>query len=359
MARVAVLGASGYTGAEAVRLLSHHPRARVALATADSSAGQPLASVFPHLARASKSNASDSLALCSLSDSGLLDGSASVDAALACLPPGTTQDVLSQLPESLPIVDLSADFRLRDPSTFASWYNAEHRAPSLQQSSRVVYGLTEFARKSLHNSARLVANPGCYPTCSQLPLRPLLERGIVNADSGVIVDAISGTSGAGRSPRQTTLLCEAGESAKQYGLPSHRHQPEIEQGLCDSNGHAEVPVAFTPHLGAFSRGMVATIHAKLRDGFTEHDAQCALEHAYENERFVRVLPFATPADSNHVRGSNDAVLCACPSRLDGYVTLVCAIDNLMKGATAQAVQNLNVMLGFEEQEGLDYLPMFP
>lgn len=357
--KVAVLGASGYTGAEAVRLLAQHPRTTIPVATAESHAGERISSVFPHLERAFTSH-SDGAILTAVERSGLLDGSISVDAVVACLPPGTTQSVLSELPSSLPIVDLSADFRLRSPAVYEQWYGGEHRAPDLQSSERVCYGLTEFARPSLSaNVPKLVANPGCYPTCAQLPLRPLIERGIVNASQGVIVDAISGASGAGRAPRQNTLLCEAGESAKQYGLPAHRHQPEIEQGLTDSNAGTEVPVDFTPHLGAFSRGMVATIHAQLVDGHSEHDAQAALEQAYADEPFIRVLPFATPADSNHVRGSNDAVLCACPSRFDGQVRLVCAIDNLLKGATGQAVQNLNVMLGLDELEGLDYLPTFP
>lgn len=344
---MAVLGASGYTGAEAVRLLESHPKARLAVATADRQAGQPLGEVFPHLA-----GASGGVELKSLEESGV---EKEADAVIACLPPATTQEVIASLPDGLPVVDLSADFRLRDPALYEQWYGNAHRAPQVQ--ARAAYGLTELHREEVANST-LVANPGCYPTCAQLPSRPLLRKGLIDGSQGVVVDAISGVSGAGRSPRQGTMLCEAGEGARHYGVSGHRHCPEMEQGLSESAG-LSVPVEFKPHLGAFSRGMIATVHATLKSGATPEECQKELEHFYEGEPFVRVLPFGSATDSHHVRGSNMAHLCAAPSRIPGKVSLLCSIDNLLKGATGQAIQNLNALLGFPEHSGIDFLPAFP
>lgn len=342
--KVAIIGASGYTGAELVRLLAHHEGAEMTVFTAERRAGQTLAAVFPHLAPLALPD------LVALEDA---DWSR-VDLAFCCLPHGTTQEVVAGLPEGLKVVDLSADFRLADPETYARWYGHAHRAPERQKEA--VYGLTEFARDAVAK-ARLVANPGCYPTAAQLALVPLLEAGVIECED-IIIDAKSGVSGAGRAAKEANLFTEVAEGIHAYGVATHRHSPEIEQGLSRAAGKPVV-VNFTPHLMPMSRGILETIYVRLEDGAGPQDLRGALTARFRDEPFVRVLPEGAMPATRHVRGSNYCFLGVFRDRLPGRAILVSVLDNLVKGAAGQAVQNMNLMCGFPETTALWQEPLFP
>jgi len=343
--RIAILGASGYTGAELVRLLHDHPRARIVVLTADRRAGQPMGAVFPHLAHL---DLPDLVAIDDVTDwSG-------VDVVFCALPHATTQPVIAALPEHLRIVDLSADFRLYDVDVYAQWYGGPHKAPALQETA--VYGLTELARNQVAG-ARLVANPGCYPTGPQLALLPLIEAGLIEADD-IIIDAKSGASGAGRGAKEGTLHTEVSEGMHAYSVASHRHAPEIEQGLSRAAGRP-VLVNFTPHLMPMNRGILCSLYVRTREGATAADLLANLGQRFAGEPFVKVLPTGTLPHTRHTRGSNLCLIGAADDRLPGRVILVTAIDNLVKGASGQAIQNMNVMMGLPETDGLPTVAVFP
>ena len=340
--RVGVLGASGYTGGELLRLLAGHDGFSVGLLTAERRAGQSLGAVFPHLDGAGFPD------LVKIGDAAW----DTLDAVFCCLPHGTTQEVVAALPGHLRVVDLSADFRLADPDVYAAWYGRAHGAAALQ--GEAVYGLTELARDEIRR-ARLVANPGCYPTASQLPLAPLLEDGLIDAED-IIIDAKSGVSGAGREAKQGSLFAEVGEGVHAYGVARHRHAPEIEQGLAAAAGR-DVTVNFTPHLIPMNRGILATIYvrtAKGADALRE-----ALARRYADEPFVRVLPAGAAPATRHVRGSNHCLIGVFDDRIEGRAILISAIDNLVKGASGQAIQNMNLMHALPETTGLEQAPLFP
>ncbi|GEO82055.1 N-acetyl-gamma-glutamyl-phosphate reductase [Pararhodospirillum oryzae] len=347
--RVAILGASGYTGAELVRLLSRHPRVTLAALTANRKAGQTMAQVFPHLAGL------DLPVLTTVEDVAWED----IDFVFCALPHGTTQVLIKDLLDGphggrLRIADLSADFRLIDPEVYAQWYGHAHQALALQEEA--VYGLTEFNRARIA-TARLVAVPGCYPTSAQLPLVPLLKAGVIEADD-LIIDSKSGASGAGREAREGSLHCEVSEGVHAYGIGAHRHTPEIEQELSRAAGRP-VRATFTPHLMPMNRGILSTIYARLAPGADDAKVRAVLEAAYADEPFVRVVPAGTLVHTRHVRGSNLALIGVHADRVPGRVILTCAEDNLVKGASGQAIQDMNVMLGFEETLGLAQAPLFP
>lgn len=342
--RVAILGASGYTGAELVRLLSRHPHVTIVALTADRQAGKPASEVFPQLVLAELPN---------LTKIDEVDWSG-VDFVFCCLPHGLTQEAVAKLPKHLRIVDLSADFRLTDLEAYATWYGHAHLAPDLQKEA--VYGLTEINRDKVRG-ARLVANPGCYPTTAQLPLIPLLEAGLIVADD-IIIDAKSGVTGAGRDAKQGSLYSEVTEGIHAYGIASHRHAPEIEQGLSEAAGKPIV-VNFTPHLMPMSRGILATIYVKLAPGATVDKLRATLAERYRGEYFLRVLPNGTAPATRHVRGSNFVLMSVHADRVPGRAILMAVEDNLVKGASGQAVQNMNVMAGFPEETALEQLPLFP
>ncbi|MCA1940434.1 MAG: N-acetyl-gamma-glutamyl-phosphate reductase [Caenispirillum bisanense] len=342
--KVAILGASGYTGAELVRILALHPHVEMTVLTADRRAGKPFADVFPHLAGI---RLPDLVAIDQVDWAG-------VDFVFCALPHGTTQEVVAGLPAHVKCCDLSADFRLKDTAAYARYYGHEHLAPELQK--EVVYGLTEIYREQI-KAARVVANPGCYPTSAQLPLMPLIEKGLIAAD-GIIVDAKSGVTGAGRAPKEGTLFSEVTEGIHPYGIATHRHAPEIEQGLSEAAGRP-VLVNFTPHLMPMARGILSTIYVQCAEGVTASDLRAALAERYAGEPFVRVLPEGQVPATRHVRGSNFVLMNAFDDRLPGRAILTCVEDNLVKGASGQAVQNMNVMLGFEETTALMQQPMFP
>lgn len=344
--RVAVIGASGYTGAELVRLLARHPDVALVALTADRKAGRSLAEVFPHLAAGV-----DELALPPLATTEALDWSG-IDVAFFGLPHGTTHAVAAQAPAHVKLIDLSPDFRFVDPETYSRWYGLAHGAPALQ--AEAVYGLTELARPDIA-AARLVACPGCYPTASLLPLVPLVRAGLIDADD-IIIDAKSGVSGAGRKASTATLLCEASESFKAYAVPGHRHLPEIRQGLELAAGQP-VGLTFVPHLTPMIRGIHATLYAQLRD--TDRDLQALYEARYGAERFVDVLPAGAHPETRSVRGANHCRIAVHRPQQGNTVVILSVIDNLVKGAAGQAVQNMNVMFGLSEQAGLEAIALLP
>jgi N-acetyl-gamma-glutamyl-phosphate reductase len=355
-----VLGASGYTGAEITRLLALHPGIAVRCITSERSAGQSFKQVFPHLREGffqSPSPSSSSLDQVMNLTLQKVDDIAweGIDAVFCCLPHGTTQEIIAALPPGKKVVDLSADFRLTDVDEYAKWYGQEHKCPELQK--EVVYGLTEFKREEV-KAASLVANPGCYPTSIQLPLVPLLrEKRITTED--IIIDAKSGVSGAGRGAKQNTLYCEIAEGMNSYGMTSHRHVPEIEQQLMEVTTDREVRISFTPHLMPMSRGMQSTIYVKLTSGTSVDDVRATLSSQFESESFVHVMEKGEIPHTRFVRGSNHCLIGVYEDRIQGRAIIVSVIDNLVKGASGQALQNMNLMLGFPEETGLMQIPMFP
>lgn len=350
--RVGILGASGYTGAELLRLLAQHPNTEVAVLTAERSAGKEIGSVYPQFAYGSFGKS-----LPTLVRNDQVDWKNAAEIVFCCLPHATTQEIINSLPfeNGLRVVDLSADFRLRDLQTYEKWYGGTHLAPELQKEA--VYGISELFRERIR-PARLVANPGCYPTTAQLPLIPLLKSKLI-LPTDIIIDAKSGTSGAGRSPNQGTLFCEITEGINAYGIANHRHTPEIEQGLSEAYGK-QVHITFTPHLMPMSRGILETIYVKTADGAnTDRMRQC-LEETYGDEAFVHVLPKgAAPPQTRHVRGSNNCVIQVIDDAIPGRAIIVSVLDNVVKGASGQAIQNMNIMMGFPENMGLGNQPTFP
>jgi len=357
--RVGILGASGYTGAELVRLLVRHPAVTLTALTAEQHAGKSLAEVFPHLGALDlergcrESGHSGVRALPGLVKVGEVDWGA-IDVAFCGLPHGTTQEIIAGLPATVKVVDLSADFRLEDPETYAAWYGHAHRAAALQREA--VYGLTERYRPAIR-AARLVAIPGCYPTASLLPLLPLVERRLIDPDQ-IIIDAKSGVSGAGRGASQANLFCEVSEGMHAYGVGRHRHMPELEQELAKVAGRP-VMVSFTPHLIPMNRGQFITTYVRLADGVGVEDLRRAWQEAYAGEPFVRALPAGVMPHTRHVRGSNLLLMAAVADRRPGTAILLSVLDNLVKGASGQAVQNMNLMLGLAETTGLEQAPLFP
>jgi N-acetyl-gamma-glutamyl-phosphate reductase len=342
--RAAVLGASGYTGADLIRLAARHAAIEITALIAKGHAGQPLAQVFPHLS---------SLDLPNLVTSDEVDWD-SVDVAFCGLPHGTAHTEIAKLPDRVKVIDMSADFRLRDLGTYAEWYGGEHSAPELLEGA--VYGLTEHYRDQI-KSARLVACPGCYPTAVLLALLPLLKGGHI-APEDIIIDAKSGVSGAGRSLKQNILFSEAGEGLSPYGIGSHRHVPEIEQELGAVAG-ALVTVNFTPHLVPMTRGELCTSYVRLAAKTTAADLRQALDSAYAESPFVRVVEEGVIPATQHVRGSNYCHIGVFADRIPGRAIVVSAIDNLVKGSAGQALQNFNLMHGLDETTALEQLPLFP
>ncbi len=342
---VAILGASGYTGAELLRLLSGHPRFRIAALTADRNAGGEMVDVYPHTLPQKLPT------LTKIDDVDWSD----IQAVFCCLPHATTQKVIAGLPSHLRVVDLSADFRLVDVELYAKVYGHEHHAPDLQKEA--VYGLTEHARNAIAN-ARLIANPGCYPTCTALPLLPLLTQGLIEAD-GIIVDAKSGVTGAGRSLRQDLLFSEVHDGFHPYGVGKHRHQPEIEQTLSLALSGQAMHVVFTPHLIPINRGMLCTTYIRPTQGATEADLRAALHTAYDAEPFVHVTPAGKWPATREVRGSNHCFIGVGSAGVPGQLVVISAIDNLVKGASGQALQNMNLLFGLDETAGLTLEPLYP
>jgi N-acetyl-gamma-glutamyl-phosphate reductase len=348
-AKVGILGASGYTGSELVRLLLRHPRAEIVLLTADRRAGQEMREVFPQFSPCPLPKL--------VSIEGLDWAKAGLDLAFCALPHATTQKVLKELLTKAPaikVVDLSADFRLHDTAAYAKWYGHEHHAPELQKEA--VYGLVEVHRRDI-KKARLVANPGCYNTGAQLPLVPLIEAKAIDLNE-IVVDAKSGMTGAGRSAKESMLFSEVSEGFHAYGVGHHRHMAELDQEFSLAAGR-EVIVTFTPHLVPMNRGILSTIYVRGKRGRTPADLHEILLKYYAKESFVHVLPFGETPQTRHVRGSNMTLIGVANDRIEGRAIVISALDNLVKGASGQAVQNMNLMLGYPETMGIEQIALFP
>lgn len=338
---IAILGASGYTGAELVRLIATHPDMSIAALSADRKAGMEMAQVFPHLRH---------LDLPTLVKIDAIDFSG-IDLCFCALPHKTSQEVISALPRDLKIVDLSADFRLRDPEAYATWYGNPHSAVEMQ--SEAVYGLTEFYRADIAK-ARLVAGTGCNAATGQFALRPLVSGGLIDLDD-IIMDLKVGVSGAGRSLKENLLHAELSEGSNAYAVGgTHRHLGEFDQEFSKLAGR-DVKIQFTPHLGPFNRGILATCYVK-GEAQAIHEA---LSAAYAAEPFLQVLPFGTTPSTHDVRGSNFCHIGIAADRIGGRAIVVAVLDNLTKGSSGQALQNANLMLGLPEETGLMLAPVFP
>ena len=340
MHSIAILGASGYTGAELVRLIATHPDLRIAALTADRKAGQSMGEVFPHLRH---------LDLPILTTIDAVDF-AGIDLAFCALPHATSQEVIAKLPRDLKIVDLSADFRLRDPAVYAAWYGHEHMALDLQDEA--VYGLTEFYRDEIRK-ARLVAGTGCNAATGMYAILPLLRAGVIDPDE-IVIDLATGVSGAGRSPKEGMLHSEVSEGYHAYNVAKHRHTAEFDQEFTKAAGR-KVEVTFVPHLLPQNRGILATVYVR---GAAEA-IHAALSEAYAGEPFMVVLPLGEAPATRHVRGSNFVHLGVIPDRRPGRVMVFSTLDNLCKGSSGQALQNANLMLGLDETTGLMAAPLFP
>jgi N-acetyl-gamma-glutamyl-phosphate reductase len=339
--KVAILGASGYSGIEAVRLLAFHPFVELTVLTSEHYVGREVAQVYRHLA---------GLDLPAFEEMrpDLIRGRAEV--VLCCLPEHAGTEVVRELlGHGIKVIDFSADFRLKDHEIYKTTYGREHPAPLVAR--QAVYGLTEFHRKEIRE-ARLVANPGCYPTGTLLGTLPLISRDLVDPDS-IIIDAKSGTTGARRSPQLEQLFAEVNDNFRPYKVGNHRHTPEIEQEIAATLGR-EVAVMFVPHLLPINRGILSSIFLRPRSGTTAEDIRAAFESAYGKARFIRLLAPGELPELKNVRATNFCEIAFVLNRRSQTLVVITAIDNLGKGAAGQAIQNLNVMLGFDEAAGLLY-----
>ncbi|MFD1912297.1 N-acetyl-gamma-glutamyl-phosphate reductase [Halodurantibacterium flavum] len=339
--KIAVLGASGYTGAELVRLIATHPEFEIAALSADRKAGMEMSEVFPFLRH---------LRLPRLQKIEEIDFD-TIDLAFCALPHATSQEVIAALPRDLRIVDLSADFRLREAAAYQKWYGKPHAAPEIQ--AEAVYGLTEFYRDEIR-SARLVAGTGCNAATGQYAIRPLIEAGVIDLDT-IVIDLKAGVSGAGRSLKESLLHAELSEGTHSYSAGgTHRHLGEFDQEFTKAAGRP-VMVQFTPHLLPMNRGILATVYVK-GDPRAVHRA---LAERYAPETFLEVLPFGALPSTRDVRGSNFVHIGVVGDRIPGRAVVVAVLDNLTKGSSGQAIQNANLMLGAEETAGLMLAPVFP
>ncbi len=342
MVKVGIVGGTGYTGVELLRLLARHPQAEVVAITSRKEAGMPVAEMFPNL------RGHIDLKFCAPQQAGLEN----CDVVFFATPNGIAmQQARELLAAGVRVVDLAADFRIKDIAVWQKWYGMEHACPELV--AEAVYGLPEVNRAEIQ-TARLVANPGCYPTAVQLGFLPLLEVGVVDV-SYLIADAKSGVSGAGRKAEVGALFAEAGDNFKAYAASGHRHLPEISQGLARYAGKP-VGLTFVPHLTPLIRGIHATLYARLTDAA---DVQALFEKRYANEPFVDVLPFGSHPETRSVRGANMCRIALHQPQGGDTLVILSAIDNLVKGASGQAVQNMNIMFGLPETMGLELVGLLP
>ena len=351
MIKAGIIGATGYAGGELVRLLLNHNEAEIAWYGSRSYVDQRYSSVYQNMFQIV-----DAKCL----DDNMEQLAKKVDVIFTATPQGLCASLINEgILSQAKVIDLSADFRIKDRKTYEQWYNLEHKAP--QCIEEAVYGLCEINREDI-KKARLIANPGCYPTCSTLSIYPLLKEGIIDGKT-VIIDAKSGTSGAGRSAKVANLYCEVNENIKAYGVATHRHTPEIEEQLGYAAGYP-IHINFTPHLVPMNRGILATEYATLikkPDGTypSYEELKAAYDKYYAKERFVRVLKKGVCPETKWVEGSNYVDVNFVIDERTGRVVMMGALDNLVKGAAGQAVQNMNLLFGFDEAEGLSMVPMFP
>ena len=346
MIKVGIIGATGYAGNELVRILKQHKDAEIVHYGSKSYVGQRYADVFRNCTGIVDEECGDD---------NIEEMADKCDVIFTATPQGycagiVTEDVLKKCK----IIDLSADFRLKDVKVYEKWYKIEHKSPQFIEEA--VYGLCEINREDIKKT-RLLANPGCYTTCSILTVYPLAKAGLIDL-STLIIDAKSGTSGAGRSAKTDNLFCEVNENIKAYGVATHRHTPEIEEQLSYASGE-NVVLNFTPHLVPMNRGILVTAYASVKKGVTEEEIRKAYTDCYKNEKFVRVLNKGICPETRWVEGSNYTDVNFVLDERTGRVIMMGALDNIVKGAAGQAVQNMNLMFGLPEDEGLDLVPMFP
>lgn len=343
--KASVIGATGYAGVELLRLLDGHPEVELQAITSESSTGEDIAAMYPHLSGRIEKN------LTSMKEIEAIAGAS--DVIFIALPHGHAMKIGKQLRGSkTKIIDLGGDYRFKDYRIFEQWYKVPHEDPE----AKAVYGLTELYREQVKN-ADLVANPGCYTTCSILAMVPLLKYGLIDT-KGIIIDAKSGTTGAGRSLKLGSLYCSVNESFKAYGVACHRHTPEIEQIYSEYAGE-DVVIQFTPHLLPVDRGILATCYAQLKEGVTDAQIEEAYQTMYGKEFFIRLRGKGGCPELKNVRASNYVDLGWQTDKRTGRIIVMNCIDNLVKGAAGQAVQNMNVMFGFDETMGLRALPIVP
>ena len=346
MIKAGMIGSTGYAGGELARLLLQRDDVEILWYGSRSYVGQKYASVYPNLFKIVDENCQDD-AIKELADQ--------VDVIFTATPQGLCASLIDEeILSKVKVIDLSADFRIKDQAVYEKWYKLEHKSP--QFLDEAVYGLPEVNREKV-KTARLIANPGCFPTCSFLAVYPMVKEGLIDPNT-LIIDAKSGTSGAGRGAKTDNLYCEVNESIKAYGVGSHRHTPEIEEQLSYAAGQP-VTISFTPHLVPMNRGILVTAYASLNGTVTEEEARAAYEKYYQNEYFVRLLEPGAVPQTRWVEGSNFADVNFKIDPRTNRVVMMGAIDNMVKGAAGQAIQNMNLMFGLPEQTGLKQLPMFP
>ena len=348
MIKVGIVGGTGYTGVELLRLLSKHPEAQVSVITSRAEAGIPVADLYANLR--------GHVDLCFSEPD--IETLGACDVVFFATPHGVAQNLMpALLATGTRVIDLSADFRIRDPELWAHWYNQAHGCPELI--GEAVYGIPEVQREAI-KQARLVACPGCYPTAAQLGLLPLLENNLVDSEQ-LIINAASGATGAGRQAKVDFLLTEASESFKAYGAAGHRHLPEIEQALRDMQPAGSVPakVTFVPHLLPMIRGIHATSYARALDADTLPNLQALYEERFADEPFVDVMPAGSHPQTRSVKGSNVCRISVFQPQQRDTIVVLSVIDNLTRGASGQAVQNMNIMFGFAENAGLDIVALLP
>ncbi len=346
MIKAGIIGATGYAGAEIVRLLMGHPEAEIKWYGSRSYIDQRYADIYRNMFQIVED-------VCK--DDNLDKLAEEVDVIFTATPQGFCASVINEeILSKVKVIDLSADFRIKDVKTYEKWYGIEHKSP--EYIKEAVYGLCEINREDI-KKARLVANPGCYTTCSILSLYPLVKEGLIDPAT-IIIDAKSGTSGAGRGAKLDNLFCEVNENMKAYGVATHRHTPEIEEQLGYAAGE-EIVLNFTPHLVPMNRGILVTAYASLKEKVSYETVKAVYDKYYEKEKFVRVLDKDVCPQTKWVEGSNYVDVNFKIDERTGRVIVMGALDNLVKGAAGQAVQNMNLVFGLEESTGLDLVPMFP
>ena len=346
MVKIGIIGSTGYAGAEIARLLVSHKDVEIRRLVSRSFAGQSYAGIYRNLFEIIDKECSD-ISIDKMAED--------VDVIFTATPQGYLQGQLTRdILDKCKIIDMSADYRIKDVKVYEKWYGMEHHSPELLPDA--VYGLTEINRDKIRET-RLLANPGCFTTCSILTAYPLMKERMIEKDS-LVINALSGVSGAGRGAKVANLFCEVNESAKAYGVTTHRHTPEIEEQLGYAYGE-DVTLQFTPHLIPMHRGILATETARLKGSYSYDEIKAVYDKYYDKEKFIRTLPKDVCPETRFVEGSNYVDVNFRIDERTGNIILMGALDNLEKGAASQAVQNFNVMFGFNEDEGIDMLPMVP
>jgi len=344
--KVGIVGGTGYTGVELLRLLAIHPDVELTAITSRGEAGMPVADMFPSLR---------GYVDLAFADPATADLNA-CDVVFFATPHGVAMSqAQALLAANVKVIDLAADFRLQDTAVFEKWYKMPHSCPDIL--TQAVYGIPELNREQI-KSAQVIGNPGCYPTTVLLGLAPLLEQGLVDLSAPIIADSKSGVSGAGRKAEVATLFAESSDTMKAYGVAGHRHHPEIQAQLTQL-AKTDLQFIFVPHLIPMIRGMLSTIYVKLAEQAKSIDLQALYEQRYQHERFVDVMPAGSLPETRSVRGSNQLRIALHKQADAGYLTLVVVQDNLVKGAAGQAIQNMNIMFGLPEAAGLQVVPLLP